>query len=86
MTRKISQREARALKKRVVELERAENDRRYAWAQEWPNGTKIATETLDSVTGSACRIARKLKHAVVVVTKDNTNTVEFFALPLGSRS
>ena len=79
----ISQREARRLRKRVAELERAEEKRRAAWSQEYVGGTEIArdTWTADHVVPVAIRVARKLKHAVVCVGDDG-NMVRFIALPL----
>lgn len=85
-TRKtISQREARELKRRVAELEAAEDLRRNAWADTWPGGVNIATLTIPDTTRAAVHTARLLKHAVVVsLTSDGS--LRLHALPLGSRA
>ena len=85
-TRKtISQREARELKRRVAELEAAEDRRRNAWADTWPGGANIGTLTITDATRTAVHTARLLKHAVVVsLTSDGI--LRLHALPLGSRA
>jgi len=84
MTKTISQREARALKRRVAELEADEDRRRNAWADIYPGGVNIATLTIPDNTRSAVHTARLLRHAVVV-TLNNNGTLCLHALPLGSR-
>lgn len=81
MTKKISQAEARALKKRVAEFESLERTRRNAWATEWPKGISIDALGVAASTAAAVRTARKLKHAVVATIDDN-NTLRLFAMPL----
>jgi hypothetical protein len=80
---RISQREARRLRKRVEELERAEDSRRRRWSSEWPSGTHIATAKwdADARVPVSIRTARALRHAVIATTKDD-GTVLFYALPL----
>jgi hypothetical protein len=78
--KRISQREARQLRKRVAALEVAEERRRRVWSQEWTGGVNIATAVEDVATATAVRTARKLGHAVVVLGDDG-NTVRFMALP-----
>lgn len=80
---KISQREARRLKKRVEELEREEAHRRRVWASEYPHGVNIATAKWEEGgrVPTAILTARKLKHAVVC-TAEESGRVLFFALPL----
>lgn len=78
---RISQREARRLRKRLGELERAELQRRNAWANGWPGGVHLgATLPSDELRG-AIKTARKLRHAVVATVTDN-GMVQFYALPL----
>ena len=80
----ISQREARRLRKRVTELESAEEYRRRAWSQEFVGGVEIARATWDDKFAhvpQAVRVARKLKHAVVCVG-DDSGLVRFVALPI----
>jgi hypothetical protein len=81
----ISQREARALKRRVQELEAMEDRRRNAWAESYPGGANIATSNVSDYTRSAIKTARLLKHAVVVTVTSDGN-LAFYALPLGSRA
>lgn len=79
----ISQREARALRRRVEELERQEEQRRNAWAREYPGGVLIATSTFGSATEfppAVIKNSRKLGHAVVVYA--DGNLVRYYALPL----
>lgn len=86
MTKPISQREARALRKRVQELEGIIDRQRFAWATNWPGGTHLGSVNYGepNVLVAAARTARRLKHAVVV-TCDDDNRMELYALPLGSR-
>lgn len=81
---RISQREARRLRKRVAELESAESDRRNRWVRDYPGGAQIATGTFsaDSRVVTAINTARLLKHAVVATAGDD-GVVRFFALPVG---
>lgn len=80
MSRRISQREARRLRKRVDELERAIERQRAVYSQEYFAGTEICREQLVSTNAMAVKTARRLRHAVVVVG-DDTDTVRFIALP-----
>lgn len=85
MTKHITQREARDLKRRVKVLEAAEDRRRNAWADSWPGGVNIATVTADEYAQSTVRTARLLKHAVVV-TLSSDGSLRLYALPLGSNA
>lgn len=87
MRKKISQREARRLRKRVQVLQEAENARRRTWAQDYPGGVEIARtewQTHEAIP-TAVRTARKLGHAVVVMGADSTGLLRFIALPLESK-
>jgi hypothetical protein len=82
---KISQREARALKKRVAALLAVEADRRSAWGSDYPGGVHLGTITrADDWLGGAIQAARKLKNAVVVAISDDLTKVRFYALPLAN--
>lgn len=81
----ISQREARELRRRVVELESAEDRRRNAWADSYPGGANIMTISVTSDVRAAIHTARLLKHAVVV-TLSSDGGMRLHALPLGSRA
>ena len=80
-TKPITQREARALRARVAELERREKNRRGTWFNNYPGGQHIGSFTVNDVTAAKIRIARVLKHAVVV-TNGNSGELHFYALPL----
>jgi hypothetical protein len=87
MTKPISQREARALRRRVQELEDTIDRQRNAWATDWPNGTHLGSVNYGApnVLVAAARTARRLGHAVVVTCNDD-NQMELYALPLGSKA
>lgn len=78
---KISQREARRLRKRVTELEDRDAARRRAWSHDYVGGTQIGGVKWDKDESRpvAIRTARKLGHAVVVTAADD-GSVYFFAL------
>lgn len=65
----ISQREARRLKKRVAELESADEAARRSWITDWPGGAEIAREAYEPThtIPAVIKTARLLGHAVVVV-------------------
>ena len=79
---RISQRKAKRLQKRVAELERQEDERRNAWAREWPGGVHISTIVLTSEHRGiiSTETARRLGHAVVATV--NNHRLELRALPL----
>lgn len=64
---KISQREARNLKKRVAELEAKFRDQLNNWSGEWPGGAHIGTIEVTAAHFNIAKTARALGHAVVVV-------------------
>lgn len=81
---RISQREARRLRKRVEELERHDMARRCAYAQEWPGGVEIASMTVSVGTQpERIHVARKLGHAVVALT-DGASVIRFIALRMAA--
>lgn len=67
---KISQREARRLKKRVDELEGVLDKMNNSWVGEWPRGCHLDTITVKSEEFHIVRTARKLGHAVVLVPSE----------------
>jgi len=71
LSKKISQREARQLRKRVAELERRDELNASAWAREYIGGVNVATVMVSDVSHAICRTARKLGHALVAVPSDN---------------
>lgn len=82
MSKGISQREARALRKRVEELTNERNMQRRAWGRQYPGGVHLGTLGIDD-TWFRGRIegARLLGHAVIV-TEESDGKLKFFALPL----
>lgn len=81
----ISQREARALRKRVAELEAREQSRFLCWGAEYVEGTNVASQVLDADSKliTVIKTARRLRHAVVV-TADNER-LYYYALPAPER-
>lgn len=83
-SKKISQREARLMKKRVVELEEIEEARRAVWNQDYPGGVNI--DQINAGNDSSARsvkVARMLGHAVVAVNAGDI--IKFYALPASKR-
>jgi hypothetical protein len=80
---KISQREARKLRKRIEELEKQEDKRGNAWSSEWPMGKCLGKVQIqaDSFMRGAIHASRLLKHAVVVSENDQ-GEIWFHAMPL----
>jgi hypothetical protein len=80
--KKIPQREARRLRKRVAELEALIQRERSVYAGEWPGGVHIGSFSTDAADSrfAAVHTARKLDHAVVVVSNDYKN-FNVYALP-----
>lgn len=76
---KISQREARRLKKRVAMLEAAEKARRSRWAADWPGGQHVMSR-IDTTDANVINLCRKLGHAVVVNT-NGSNEIYYHAIP-----
>lgn len=78
---KISQREARRLKKQVEALQRQIKNQRQRWSQDYI-GVEIARTAWEphGAIPTAIRTARKLDHAVVAIGGDD-GTVRFVALP-----
>ena len=74
----ISQREARRLRKRNIELERILSEQRYRFQREWPNSTVVARCEVDSVTYAQVCTARLLRHALVAVPVEG-RTLAFYA-------
>lgn len=64
---KISQLEARRLKKRVAELESILEKQKAHWSHQWPGGVHIGTVTVQPYEWHIADTARRLGHAVVVV-------------------
>lgn len=82
-TPKISQREARRLRKEVMRLNAVLSKQQNDWSEDWPGGTHICTIfQLPELVMASIRTARRLNHAVVVV--DVRDEVNVYALPISS--
>ena len=81
MRAKISQREARRLKRQVEELMEREESRLSRWTSDWPGGVCLGSmpRERDWLSGRI-EASRMLGHAVVVLEKDGT--LKFYAVPL----
>lgn len=78
--RKISQREAHALDKRVTAFVQAEEARRSRWANDYPGGVNFWTiGVVTEQTMAAVKTARALGHYVVVVPAENS--LRLYAVP-----
>jgi hypothetical protein len=78
--KKISQREAHRLLKRVAELESQQATRNARWGASYPGGMNFHTLKVDVASAAAIRTAQCLQHAVVVRI-DNDSNISFYALP-----
>lgn len=70
MTKLISQREGRRLRRRVAELVRIDNIRHTRWSSDYPGGTNICTVAVDAVSFARIDTASMLKCAIVVKPYD----------------
>ena len=77
MRKRISQREARAFKKRMGELEALEQKRISAWSGDWP-GLHLGSVILSDAFYHAIKTARRLGHPVIAVHGQD-NTIHFYA-------
>lgn len=71
-SKKISQREARELRRRVARLENHAEQKTRIWAQDWPGGVNITHVILDDVTHAKVETARKLGCALVATLRGET--------------
>ena len=77
--KKISQREALRLRKRVAEFERIERARHERWGSTYPGGVHIATIPIAPEAWNRCDVARTLDHTLVV-TVHTTNEIRVYAV------
>lgn len=75
---KISQREARRLKKRVAELEALREKERSSWVREYPGGVHLGSWTPAEWLFASIKTARRLGFPVVVATHDTENNIHFY--------
>jgi len=79
----ISQREARALKRRVRELEQRDRELRSAFSSTYP-GAWLAQCTVSEHLAACLGTAKRLGH--VVVAKIYDGGVNYYAIPTEARS
>lgn len=73
MSTRISQREARALRRLVAGYDQRERERLDAWARQWPNGIHIATVEPNVEQRTAVKTARRLGCAIVCTLGNEGN-------------
>lgn len=83
----ISQREARRLMKLVAALERQIKNQRDRWSGDYIGKEigRVSWGQADSIP-TAIRTARRLDHAVVAISSENSGEIRFVALPHPSES
>lgn len=81
MAKKISQREARRLRKQVAELCTKIVTIQSTWRREYPNGSHVGSHTFvpNTPVVEAIRTCHKLGFAVVV-TMHNSNELAFYGV------
>lgn len=79
--KKISQQKARALQKRVDELERLQIKQRNAWVEDYPGGVNLGAVNLEPSGWLQGRLeaARMLGHVIVATTR-KSGALHFYAL------
>jgi len=77
--KKISQREALRLRKRVNQLLKERHEARSPWANEYPGGVNFATVNMGAELTSKMELAEKFSDTVVV--KRSGATFRFYAIP-----
>lgn len=82
--KKISQAEARRLRKRVNQLEAILRKQALPWSAEWPDGIHILIMDVDDQQFATIKTARKLNYAVLV-NVDSGNVLTFHAQRLPER-
>ncbi len=81
MRKKISQREARRLRKRVARLEHEQGVRVARWNREYPGGVNIATITLDPVPMARLDVAQELGFTLVAKrATDGSSRLHLYAV------
>jgi hypothetical protein len=80
---RISQREARRMRKELRELRERDVARVRAWSKDYVGGVCIVTMEAGDVALTAIRTARALGHAVVVTHSATERTLYFNAVKAG---
>ena len=78
--KKISQREALRLKKRVAELDALQRRQSHHWATDWgPRWVRIESLNLTDISFAKIKTARALGHAVILVPSGSGTDVLLYA-------
>lgn len=78
---KISQREARRLKNRVVELEQLQAQQRSIWVRDYPRGVHLGSLNLDrDWFMGRIEAARMLGHPIVAIQNEAGTQIRFYAV------
>jgi len=82
--KKISQREALRLKKRVAELEAVESRRLSAWHGDYPGGVNMGKITYTDTSWILAKLfaAAQLKHVIIAKPSSCMKEVNFYAVPM----
>lgn len=79
---KISQNEARRMRKRLKDLETRDRQLANGWLKEWPDGVHLLTMDKTDVVGeedvAVIRTARRLGHPVVVA--EQAGSLHFYGV------
>jgi hypothetical protein len=75
--KRISQREARSLKKELFELKRRLSQQMNVWSSDYPKGIHLLTMEATPVVIATVKTARKLSRAIVVTQEENQ--IRFYA-------
>jgi hypothetical protein len=77
---KISQREARRMRKELKALHERDAARERSWSSDYPGGIHIATSSPNADVVAIIKTARKLGHAVVAMA-DDLGKILYYAAP-----
>lgn len=78
MAMKISQREARRIKKRLADMEEAERRRYSKWCSDFPGGTHMQSLTLSEIPAATLNATSRL--GFVMVGKIDGNILNVYAV------
>ena len=81
MRKRISQREARRLKLRVEQMERAQEVRFNRWGQDFPGGVHVRTIATTLEERAALKVVEAIGYAIVGRLDENWNLKIFAVKP-----
>jgi hypothetical protein len=76
---KISQREARRMRKELAEFRMRDEQRARYWSSDWAGGVHIGTSHPNASVIAAIQTARKLGHPVIAVTRGDGEVLYYAA-------